>query len=942
MTIPIIRWLCNNKLLAFFGVATFCFLVSTIALSTQNKALKKSVTSDMQKTVQQTLDQDKSIESNRYRLPEHVRPTHYNLKLNPDLNKKVFEGEVQIALNISQPVKAINLHAKDLDIQNVYVKSNNQNVPVVSTKLLLSSEIFQVNLQEVTDNAKYELHLKFTGKLDNGIVGFYASTMRTGDTMVASKFQPTYARQAFPCFDEPDFKATYDITLVKPLNYIALSNMNELSKTLDPASNTESVTFATSVPMSTYLACFVVCNFESKENEILANGIGNNFKLRSFAQKDQMHKIDFAQDIGKRATEFYIKYYEVPFPLPKLDMIAIPDYVSGATEHWGLITYRETSFLIDEDTASSKNKISVANTVAHELAHMWFGNLVTMKWWDEVWLNEGFASYMQVKSLNAIEPSWTMLDQFLTRTLHSVLVTDAKLSSHPIVQTVETPDQITAIFDAISYNKGASVLRMLEGFIGEENFRRGVSDYLKKYEFGNTVTQDLLSSMEPYFKKNYPDLSLKYIMDTWTRQMGYPLLSVKPGEQTNTYIVTQSRYLINPQAVDNETSEFRYRWYIPITYKTNKGSKDAIVWFPNNQDSATITLDEGETWLKINNNQVGYYRVDYTADMWRNLIQELKNRSEQLTISDRSHLLNDIFALAESEYVPYAVALDLSTYLNVESDFVPWETATSILATLSERLSNTPAHDNLEKYIQSLVKPLYEKQTWEKTNLGVIVGLLRARILSLAATYRLPEAEEKVRSLFLTWLNSRSDQALIETDLRDFVYYRGMKSATQEEWDKLWQIYLKEEDVQEQAKLRSALAAPRDANILKRFLDLAWDENNIRSQDYLNVVSYISSNPNGTELVWDNVRTNWPKLVDRFTLNSRYLGSLIPDITETFNTEQRLKEMEQFFAQYPEAGAGESARTRALETVRNNIKWSATHLNDVSTWLQEAVNNQKH
>ncbi|XP_034826979.1 glutamyl aminopeptidase isoform X1 [Maniola hyperantus] len=939
----IMRWVCNNKLLVFFGVATFCFLVSTVALSTQNNALKRSMILIKQKPIQQDLNganQAESAESNRYRLPTHVRPTNYALRLNPNLSKKVFEGEVKISLNISKPVKSIFLHANNLDIHYTEVKSiNNQSIPVISTAMLSTSEVFQVNLkEEIQANTNCELILTFTGRLDKGIVGFYASTMRSGDTMVASKFQPTYARQAFPCFDEPDFKATYDITLVKPVDYMALSNMNELSKTLDPTSNTEAVTFATSVPMSTYLACFVVCNFNAKENEIMANGIGNNFKLRSFAQKDQTHKIDFAQDIGKRVTEFYIRYYEVPFPLPKLDMIAIPDYVSGATEHWGLITYRETSFLIDNETASSKNKISVANTVAHELAHMWFGNLVTMKWWDEVWLNEGFASYMQVKSLNAIEPSWTMLDQFLTRTLHSVLVTDAKLSSHPIVQTVETPDQITAIFDAISYNKGASVLRMLEGFIGEENFRRGVSDYLKKYEFGNTITQDLLSSMEPYFKKDYPNLSLSYIMDTWTRQMGYPLLSVKPGDQANTYIVTQTRFLINPEAVDNQTSEFRYRWYIPITYKTNKGSKEGITWFPNSQESVTITLGEGEKWLKINNNQVGYYRVDYTADMWENLIQELKNGPEQLTISDRAHLLNDIFALAESKMVPYAVALDLSTYLNVESDFVPWETATSIFATLSERLTNTPAHDNLEKYVQGLVKPFYEKQTWEKTSLSVIEGLLRARVLSLATSYRLPAAEAKVRSLFLSWLNADSNQTRIEPDLRDFVYYYGMKSATQDEWDKLWQIYLKEEDVQEQSKLRSALSAPRDTNVLRRYLDLAWDESNIRSQDYLNVLSSISANPNGTDLVWDNVRANWPKLVERFTLNSRYLGSLIPSITDSFNTDQRLKEMEEFFARYPEAGAGESSRERALETVRNNIQWVTTHLSVVSTWLEEAVN----
>ncbi|XP_064072043.1 glutamyl aminopeptidase isoform X1 [Vanessa tameamea] len=939
----IYKWVFNNKLLILLATAAFCLLISTLVLSIQNRNLKRSIRLNSQvigqKTNRKILQRINTSMPESTRLSKYVIPTNYILKLWPDIKNKTFEGNVSISLNVLKSTDLIYLHAKDLNILEVKLKNfYNETILITSTNILNAAEVLQVNLQnEIKPNANYKLDIMFSGRLDEGIVGFYESTMKNGDTMVASKFQPTYARQAYPCFDEPEFKATYDITLVKPVDYMALSNMNEISKQTDSSTNTESVTFATSVPMSTYLACFVICNFDHKEAEIIANGIGNNFKLRSFAQKDQTHKIDFAQDIGKRVTEFYIKYYEVPFPLPKLDMIAIPDYVSGATEHWGLITYRETSFLIDEATASSRNKIGVANTVAHELAHMWFGNLVTMKWWDEVWLNEGFASYMQVKSLNAIEPSWTMLDQFLTRTLHSVLVIDAKLSSHPIVQTVETPDEITSIFDSISYNKGASILRMLEGFIGEENFRKGVSDYLKKYEFGNTITKDLLTSLEPYFNKNNPDLNLMYIMDTWTRQMGFPLLIVTPGDETNTYVITQKRFLIDPEAVVKQDSSNKYRWFVPVTYATKQGPKENILWFPDNVDSVTLTLEEGEDWLKINNNQVGYYRVNYPDDMWQGLTEQLKNKTEQFTISDRSHLLDDVFALAEAQVIPYQTALNLSTYLIVEKDFVPWETATSIFAILSEKLLNTTAHDNLQKYVQHLVKPLYSMQTWEKTKLGVIESLLRTRVLSLSTTYQMSDAEDKVRNIFLTWLNA-PNETTIEPDLRDFVYYFGMKAASQKEWDKLWEIYLNEEDVQEQTKLRNALTAPRDINILKGYLALAWDEKYIRSQDYLSVLNAISSNPSGSALVWEHVRASWPRLVERFTLNSRYLGSLIPGITDTFNTELRLQEMQAFFAQYPDAGAGESSRIRALENVRNNIKWTNTHQSAVSAWLEEKVN----
>ncbi|CAK1540454.1 unnamed protein product [Leptosia nina] len=886
---------------------------------------------------------ERSIKENdviNYRLSRNVKPLNYKLMLWPDLKEKTYQGQVAIKLSVTEPTKVVEVHKKHLLIQIMTLKNaKGENVVINNNNTDETREVFRMEFNDELPQGDYELTLNFTGKLDNGIVGFYESTIRNGNTMVASKFQPTYARQAFPCFDEPDFKATYDITLVKPVEYVALSNMNEVSKTHDQKSNTEAVTFATSVPMSTYLACFVVCNFDFKETIINANGIGKNFTLRSFAQKQQTHKIDFAQDIGKRATEYYIQYYEVPFPLPKLDMIAIPDYVSGATEHWGLITYRETSFLVDEATASSQNKISVANTIAHELAHMWFGNLVTMKWWDEVWLNEGFASYMQVKALNAIEPSWTMLDQFLTRTLHSVLVTDAKLSSHPIVQTVETPDQITAIFDSISYNKGASVLRMLEGFIGEENFRQGVSDYLKKYEFGNTVTQDLLSSLEPYFVKRNSGLNLNYIMDTWTRQMGYPLITVKE-EENNKLVLTQSRFLLDPNAEYEDDSDFHYRWFVPITYTTSKGKHEDILWFPDTAENVEVQLSNDEKWIKINNNQVGYYRVNYPLSTWNKILLEaMKQQSGMLTLSDRANLLDDAFALAEAGLLPYDTALNLTAYLTAEKDFVPWETAAGKFSQLSDRLLGTTSHDHLKKYIQNLIEGLYTQQSWDRTKLDVIQGLLRTRVLTLATSSGVPDANSRVRELFLNWLDSHgtTNAFVIEPDLRTLVYHYGMKHATQEEWDKLWQIYLQEEDVQEQSKLRSALSAPENVDILKKYLDLSWDKNNIRSQDFLNVLQSISGNPSGTALIWDEVRSRWEELVAKFTLNSRYLGNLIPAITSTFNTKERLTEMEKFFEKYPDAGAGASARKRALETVRNNIKWTATHQSAVAKWLENRI-----
>ncbi|XP_049868546.1 glutamyl aminopeptidase-like isoform X2 [Pectinophora gossypiella] len=930
-----IAWLRDNKGTVFLGICTLSLLTSTVVLAFRNTQLVKCDHQATDSNIKSLKgDEASHAKSINYRLPRNVVPKNYKLMLQPDFHNKTFKGTVIITIDVIQTTNQIVLHSENLEIHSIFLSTPaNKNIPAIYDFSGDDRNFLYVDSQQMIEKRHpCTLRIQFKGRLDKNIVGFYKSTLKNGRTMVASKFQPTYTRQAFPCFDEPEYKATFDISLLKPPGYLALSNMNEISKNLDTETNMEVVTFATSVPMSAYLVCFVVCDFDHKKTEVNANGIGKDFTLRAFAQKDQMHKINFALDIGLRATEYYIKYYQVPFPLPKLDMIAIPDYQSGATEHWGLVTYRETSFLVDEATASTRNKINVANTIAHELAHMWFGNLVTLKWWDDLWLNEGFATYMQNKALNAIEPSWTMLDQFLTRTLHPVLVFDAKLSSHPIVQTVETPDQITAIFDSISYNKGASILRMLEGFIGEENFRQGISDYLKKYKFGNTVTQDLLDLLEPYFKKNNPDLKLSYIVDTWTTQMGYPVLTVSKSDEPNKFIITQQRFLLDPQAKYSND----YRWFVPITYKTNKGSSENILWFPDNVDSVTLTLKEDETWLKINNNQVGYYRVNYPYEMWDELIKELQSGSKKLTISDRAHLLNEIFALADASRVPYRMALNLTTYLTTERDYVPWSAAVSVLHTLKSRLLDTTAFGDLLKYVQKLVKPLYEKQTWERTNIGVTDRLLRVTVMSLAASFQLPEAEAKIRELFLQWLENKGTPKAteFEPDLREIIYAYGMKTANMAEWDKLWQIYLKEEDAQEQSKLRIALAAPRDTTLLRKYLTLAWDEKYIRGQDYLTVIQQISANPSGTAIVWDEVRSRWPEFVARFTLNSRYLGNMVPGVTSMFSTEIKLKEMNAFFAEHPDAGAGEAARRRALETVRDNIRWNEHYLAPVTDWLQ--------
>ncbi|XP_037945830.1 glutamyl aminopeptidase-like [Teleopsis dalmanni] len=724
-------------------------------------------------------------------------------------------------------------------------------------------------------------------------------------------------------------KATFEIVLVRPTEdgYHALSNMNEL-KSVAMGKYTETY-FAKSVAMSTYVACFIVSDFAHKTERIDTKGIGDNFDIRVFATAHQLNKVDFALTTAVAITEFYISYFKVPYPLPKLDMAAIPDFVSNAMEHWGLVTYRETALLYDSSYSSTWNKQRVAVVVAHELAHMWFGNLVTMMWWNDLWLNEGFARYMEYKGVNEVYPEWGMLNQFLIHALHSVMAYDSSVASHPIIQTVETPDQITEIFDTISYEKGASVIRMLEDVTGEK-FEAAVTSYLTHFKFLNAITGDFIRELE----LQELDFDVELFMRTWTEQMGFPVVEVIRTTPT-TFRLTQKRFFSNIEdynAIYND-SVFNYTWSIPLTYYTDLDSSTIERrWFNHDESIVEIMVDPEIKWIKINVNQVGFYRVNYADNTWHEIIAHLTATPETFSIADRAHLLNDVFALADANQLSYDIALDMTKYLEKENDFVPWYVAATKLQSLQVSLRYTDAYIDYLAYARNLLDKIYSQVTWEVKEEDHLNNRLRVSVLTAACSLGVPDCLNEAATRFTSWLAIPEDKP--HPDLREIVYYYGMQQiGKQEHWDKMLEIYLKEQDASEKIKLMYGLSAVRIPWLLYSFIELAEQEKYVRRQDYFTCLQNIATNPIGTPIVWEFVRENWSKLVDRFGLNERYLGRMIPSITQTFDTETKLEEMSEFFNKYPEAGAGAASRKQALETVKYNIKWLAENKDKVATWL---------
>ncbi|CAM1298657.1 ENPEP (predicted) [Pycnogonum litorale] len=822
-----------------------------------------------------------------FKLPTHIVPLHYDLYLFPNMTTERFYGEVNITVNVTKVTNVLIVHKyKTLNVTRSALITSGSDRVVVDAFEYIPNEFWVMETKTpLKPDKKHVLHLTFDGPLTGSIVGFYKSTYRNNklnktSSIVSSKFQPTFARRAFPCFDEPNWKSTFTVALVHEENMVSLSNMPSENVVGRPDGLLET-RFQKSTPMVTYLVCFVIGDYEYRET-FTTKGT----KFRVYATPDQIGNVEYALNLGSAVLSHFEEYFGIPYPLPKQDMIAIPDFVAGAMEHWGLITYRETNLLFNENEASSANKQRIATVVSHELAHMWFGNLVTMEWWDDLWLNEGFASYIEYKGVVAYEHDWDMMSQFLTSDLQTVMSLDSKDSSHPIIQPVHHPDQINEIFDRIAYSKGASVLRMLEFFLGPDDFRKGVQDYLRKYAYGNAKTEDLWRHLTHASRKRY---NVSSLMSSWTKQKGYPVVTVSRNDKC--FTAKQEPFYENRKvAIDsNDHRHLRSTWSIPLTYITNETDKETMVWLKHRgPESFNCSLGSSDvSWMKFNVRQRGYYIVNYELADWMKLKSLLHSNHQLLSAEDRSSLIHDAFRLSRSGYVDYDLALDLVKYLVNETHYVPWKTAYYFLREMFSFLSDSESYSKFKIFVRRLTAPLFAKLGWEDTG-SHLDRRLRSLIVKLSCKSGNKDCLEEASRKFMKWRNGES----IVPNLRALVYEYGMQeNGDYDSWQFMWNRYRNVTSAQEKSKLLYGLSMTRIPWLLRRYLKRAENEDNVKRQDYFSVLIYISSNPAGHPLTWLYLREKWPELVDRFTLNERYLGRAVKAITQSFTNQFSLSEV---------------------------------------------------
>ncbi|EZA48634.1 aminopeptidase N isoform X2 [Ooceraea biroi] len=888
------------------------------------------------------------------RLPTAVVPDSYELWLMPFIweGNFTFHGEVKILVNVTADTSNVTLHAVDMKIDegftNVreYSASSNKTktVGIVEQRNDTDRQFHVIRTSDTLRAGKqYVVHLRFIGYLNDYLQGFYRSSYTVGNQtrwIATTQFQPTDARRAFPCFDEPALKAKFQINIARPRNMTSISNMPRKGEPM-PVPGLHTYVwdhYERSVPMSTYLVAFIVSDFDVRKSE------DGNFGV--WARHEAINQSQYSLNIGPKILRYYEDYFKIKFPLPKMDMIALPDFSAGAMENWGLITYRETAMLYQEGVSTSSNQQRVATVISHEIAHQWFGNLVTPSWWTDLWLNEGFASYVEYIGMNAVEPTWKVLEQFVVHDLQNVFALDALESSHPISIVVGHPDEISEIFDKISYGKGASIIRMMDHFLTTEVFKQGLTNYLNGKAYQSAEQNDLWYALTKQAHKDKvldPSVTIKQIMDTWTLQTGFPVVTVTRNYNNGSVTLTQERFLLRNSA--RTTSQPGPLWWIPITYTSEKelnfNNTQPLKWMKAERSITLNDLDVSSSqWLLFNIQETGYYRVNYDRANWQMIIRQLnKQNFKDISTSNRAQLIDDALNLARAGKLDYSIAFDVTSYLAHETEYLPWKAAFNAINYLNDMLIKTQGYDKFRLYVLKLLDNVYKQVGFiDKAGDPQLTVFTRIDVLNWACSFGHEDCVGNAVQQFSNWRNTPNPDVNnpISPNLKGVVYCTAIRVGGQREWDFAWQRYRATNVGSEKDLLLQALGCTRETWLLNRYLDWTITENSgIRKQDVGRVFGSVASNVIGQPLAFNYFRNKWARLREYFGTSLLTVNNIIRSSTRGISTRYELKDLLEFANEHrDELVSATRTVQQAAEQGEANIRWIDSNHATIREWLQ--------
>ncbi len=805
----------------------------------------------------------------RYRLPRTVVPSRYDLTIEPDLEAATFVGQVDVVVEVQEAVESIVLNALELQIDRGWlVGEDGDRIEVDDVVMDEQTQRAQLGLTSSADTGRWTLHLEFRGILNDQLHGFYRSTY-TGDdgqthTIATTQFEAADARRAFPCWDEPDLKAVFGITVVVPDGLAAVSCGPEVDR--QPAGEGKArVRFADTMSMSTYLVAFVVGRLEITE-AVEVDGV----PIRVVHVPGKAHLTGFALDAAVFSMRFFSEYYGLAYPDKKVDMIALPDFAQGAMENTGCITYRESLLLVDPELATQPELENIADVVAHELAHQWFGNLVTMRWWNGIWLNEAFATFMALLTIDAWRPDWERWSSF-ARYCTAAKEVDALHSTRAIEYPVHSPDDTAGMFDVLTYQKGAATLRMLDRYLGPEKFRDGIRLYLQRHAYGNTETHDLWDALEEATGE-----PVRRIMDGWIWQGGYPLLTVTPD--ADGIRIDQQRFLADGS--DDVTT-----WDVPLRVRAF-GEDERSVLVP--ADGVHVPLNDAAAAVVVDAGASSFVRVSYGGD----LLERLTDRLAEVSALERYGLVDDHWAAVASGAANASSFVRFAAGFTDEDDLAVWQVLLQGLG-WCDRFVEGESRERFRAFVRSLAAPALDRLGWEaRDDDADLARALRGALLQgLGVLGADPNAEAASRE----FEGEASAGVAVDPALAAAAVNVVAATGDDVDYERFWHRFVDAPTPQEQLRYLFALPLFRDPALLDRTLQ-ACLSGEIRTQNAPFVLAYCTLNRDLGSRSWAFIQEHWDQLAGAFPAS---LTIRMADGVRFLSRPEEVEGAVSFFADHP-------------------------------------------
>uniref|UniRef100_A0AAR5PQZ4 Aminopeptidase n=1 Tax=Dendroctonus ponderosae TaxID=77166 RepID=A0AAR5PQZ4_DENPD len=880
-----------------------------------------------------------------YRLPTIYSPSSYNISLTvpedvfTSENGTGYTGTVQILFTVSENVSEVCLHVSPSylaisNTSNSLINTNGSDViNVTGVSIDNTTEIANFTLSSLlTVNQTYLLTIDFNGTLSTSDgYGFYKSSYNdssnTTQYLATTQMEPTFARRAFPCFDEPKYKAIFIISLTHPNGLNVLSNMNALNVAENTTTSQTVTTFNPTPIMSTYLVAFIVSNFTCDSTNDLEGSLLNQVCSRSETASTRA----LALEAGPKIVDSFNTYLNINYSsnINKLDQVAIPDFTSGAMENWGLITYRERALLYDANETSNSYQQYTLTVVAHELAHQWFGNLVTCKWWSEIFLNEGFATFFEFFLTHEVYPDLEADKQFVTKALHYAM--DDEVDETEALRTnATTQSEISARFSTISYDKGGSILRMVEHILGTDAWKIGLNRYLSTYAHSSAEPEDLWDILGNNTNRTLP-ANLSAVMESWIDSPGFPVVNVSLNGSQLT--LTQARFVFSNSTATNVS------WYIPVTYTTSENASNffnttPVAWITPTSN-LSLNVSSSISWIVVNNLHTGYYRVNYDSSLWSKLVTALaQSNFSGIPEISRAQIVSDGFNLARGGYISYSQLFSVIEFLTNETSYHVWYSALSGFEYLLKRTGlNSTLGAAIASHISNLTAPVLETVPLTVVDSSNhIYTLHQVLVQGWACKLGGSNCTTHALSLFAGYKNTSTRP---DKNLRSIAYCYGLKNSSDiaTDWSFLWNKFLNTSLSTEQVTILAALGCPSNETILTEYLSKTLtDDSGIRSQDYASVFSAVYSGSSlGVDVALDFYISNYDAILVRDT-RVNGAGRIIKAIAEQITTEAQIAKLQTFANSSVVNGTMVQSAADALSTAQSNLQWLSTYQSSLSSY----------